>query len=129
MTDPTATPQPDASSSGDNPAPDTAAAEGAQATATAEEAPKKLHQNIEVRDIGPCKKHVKVTIERGDIDGRMNEKFSEMVTETAVPGFRPGKAPRRVIERRFGKDVTEQVKTEVLFASLEQLAEESNIAP
>ena len=89
----------------------------------------KLHQTVEIKDVGPCKKHIKVTIDRSDIDGRLNDKFKELVTDAAVPGFRPGKAPRKLIERRFHTEVGDQVKAEVLLASLEQLADEHEIAP
>ena len=103
------------------------------ADATAQEGDEKekekLLQNVEMRDIGPCKKHIKVTIERESIDRRLNEKYSELVTDAVVPGFRPGKAPRKIIERRFHKDVGDQVKAEVMLASLEQLADEQDIAP
>lgn len=91
--------------------------------------PAKLHQTVDMQDIGPCKKHIKVTIERGDIEKLLNEKYSELVVDSAVPGFRPGKAPRKIIERRFAKDVGDQVKGQVMLQSLEQLAEEHDVAP
>jgi trigger factor len=94
-----------------------------------EKKPVKLKQTVEMRDVGPCKKHIKVTVDREAIDERFKEKFSELVKSSNVSGFRPGKAPRRVIERRFAKEVGGQVKGEVLYASLEQLAEEQDIAP
>ncbi len=94
-----------------------------------EEEPEKVEQSVEVKDVGPCKKHVKVSVDRSTIDGRLNEKFSELVKEAVVPGFRPGKAPRKVIERQFQKDVFQRVKAEVLYASLEQLADTHDIAP
>lgn len=99
-----------------------------EATATAE-APVKLQQQVEIRDVGPCKKHIKVTVERKDIDDRFGEKISELVSDANVSGFRPGKAPRRIVERRFHKEVADQVKSEVLLASLQQLAEDHDIAP
>jgi len=46
-----------------------------------------------------------------------------------VAGFRPGKAPRRIVERRYEKEVKNEVRGEVLMASLEQLAEDHDIAP
>ena len=94
-----------------------------------EKKPAKLTQTVEMQDVGPCKKHIKVTVDRAAIDERFKEKFSELVKSSNVSGFRPGKAPRRVIERRFSKEVGGQVKAEVLYASLEQLAEEQDIAP
>jgi trigger factor len=92
------------------------------------EAPK-LNQSVEIRDVGPCKKHIKVTIDRNDIEHRLNDKIKELVSDATVPGFRPGKAPRKLIERRFHTEVGDQVKAEVLLASLEQLADEHDIAP
>jgi len=106
--------------------PQESAAETATATA---EAPIKLQQNVEIRDVGPCKKHIKVTVERKDIDDRFAEKFKELVGDANVSGFRPGKAPRKIVERRFQKEVGDQVKSEVLLASLQQLAEDHDIAP
>jgi trigger factor len=107
---------------------------GTQATAVAtapEAAPEgaKLHQDVEIKDVGPCRKHIKVTVDRKDIDGRLGEKFKELMTDAPVAGFRPGKAPRRIVERRYAKEVGDQVKAEVLLASLQQLAEDHDIAP
>src|SRR5262245_35753148 len=78
---------------------------GPSEEAPAQEPPKKLKQAVEMRNVGPCKKHVKVTIERSDIDELMDKKFSELRVDANVAGFRPGKAPRKIIERRFHKDV------------------------
>lgn len=128
MTDET---RPDeAATSPETPPADAPAPDGA-ATATAEEEgkPVKLHQTVEIKDVGPCKKHIKVSVDRKDIDDRFGEKFSELVADANVSGFRPGKAPRKIVERRFHKEVGDQVKTEVLLASLEQLAEDHDIAP
>lgn len=95
---------------------------------TAEE---KLEQTVEVTDVGPCKKHIKVSVDRAAIDDRFNEKYTELVRSdtSQVNGFRPGKAPRKVIERRFKVHVEEQVRQEVLMASLEQLATDNKISP
>ena len=38
---------------------------------------------MDIRDVGPCKKHIKVTVARENIDGRLGEKYSELV---AGPG-------------------------------------------
>jgi len=91
----------------------------------------KLPQTVEIRDVGPCRKHVKVTVERDAIDKQFHAKFTELVRseQPTVRGFRPGKVPRKMIEQRYYKQVAEEVKTSVLMASLEQLAEEQTISP
>lgn len=95
------------------------------------DAPEKLRQGVEIRDAGPCKKHIKVTVYREQIDERFDEKYSELTLseQPQVRGFRPGKVPRKIIEQRYHKQVAEEVKTQVLMASLEQLAEDESISP
>ncbi len=89
----------------------------------------KLHQQVLIQEVGPCRKHIKVTVERGDVDKLLDEKYKELVGDSWVPGFRKGKAPREIVIRRYKKDVQDQVKSQLLLASLEQLAEENDIAP
>lgn len=89
----------------------------------------KLVQTVELQDIGPCKKHIKVTIDRASIDKRLDAKYKEIIPESNVAGFRPGKAPRALVVRRYAKEVTDQVKAELLLESLEQLAEDHDVAP
>src|SRR5262245_49912291 len=90
---------------------------------------KKLKQKVDIQDVGPCKKHITVTVERADIDESFQKKFKELVGDSWIPGFRPGKAPRPIVQRKFKKDVHDQVKGEILLQSLEQLAEEFDVAP
>jgi trigger factor len=101
------------------------------ATATAEENTGKLEQTVDIRDAGPCKKHVTITIDRNVIDDRFKEKFKEILQDrsTALPGFRPGKAPKKIVERKYHSVVKEEVRRELLMASLQQLAEDSAISP
>jgi trigger factor len=89
----------------------------------------RLLQTVEMRDVGPCKKHIQVTVDRAAIDARLDEKYRDLVHDSYVSGFRPGKAPREIVRRRFKKQVEDEVKAEVLMASLQQLGEEQKLAP
>lgn len=111
------------------PSEETGTAQEGAAVAATEEAPAKLRQTVEIKDVGPCKKHIKVAVDRRDIDDRMSDHFKKLVMESSVTGFRPGKAPRKLVEKRFHKEVSDQVKSEILLASLEQLGEDHDIAP
>jgi trigger factor len=89
----------------------------------------KLNQQVLILDVGPCRKHIKVTVDRTDVDKLLDAKYKELVGDSAVPGFRPGKAPRQVVVRRYHKEVSDQIKSQILLASLEQLADEHDVAP
>ena len=39
----------------------------------------KLKQTVEITDVGPCKKHVKITVDRDAIDERFKEKVDELL--------------------------------------------------
>ncbi len=90
---------------------------------------RRINQAVQIKDSGPCKKHIQVSIARADLDERLAEKFAEVSVEAPIRGFRPGKAPKQLIERKFYKEVSEQLKTELLLASLEQLAEDHDLNP
>ena len=103
----------------------------ANATEGAEgEAPKrKLDLDVQISDVGPCKKHLKVAVARSEIERQFDESLGAMKREAAVPGFRPGRAPRQLVEKRFRKEVSEQVKSTLLLAALEQLDEDYKLNP
>lgn len=94
-----------------------------------EEAKKRIELSVDVSDTGPCQKHVKVTIPREEVDRFFDKEFSDLVKNANVPGFRPGKTPRKLIEKRFRKDVSSQVKVSLVMQSLEQIGEEQKIEP
>src|SRR5205809_2697614 len=95
----------------------------------ADEKKEKLSQTVDIKDVGPCRKHIKVQVSRDDIEKAFSEKYKELVGDSWVPGFRPGKAPREIVVRKYKKEVGDQVKALVLMGSLEQLAEDYDIAP
>jgi len=106
---------------------ESAAAEAAEAAGDEAEAPQKLSLAVEIETVGPCKRHVKIRVPRADIDRYYDLSVGELVSSAAVPGFRTGHVPRKLVERRFRKEVADQVKQRVLMDSLDQVAEEHEL--
>ncbi len=102
---------------------DAATDDGAKA---AEKDPLKLQ--VEVKSPSTCQRHITVTIPREDIERYYNEAFSEMMETAAVPGFRAGRAPRKLVEARYRKDVTDQIKNKLLLDSMTQVNETQKLA-
>jgi trigger factor len=45
-----------------------------------------------------------VEVDEGEFDKAVDAAFRKIAKEVRIPGFRPGKAPRKVLEARFGPD-------------------------
>ena len=92
-----------------------AVAEAPEQTESSESEPKrKLELDVAITDSGPCKKHLKITIPRSEIDLQYEESLESLRKEAVVPGFRPGRAPRQLVVKRFRKQVSQQVKANLL---------------
>jgi len=88
----------------------------------------KMSLEVKIDSTGDCARHITVTISRGDVDRYFNEAFGEMMPKANVPGFRPGRAPRKLVENRFRKEVSGQVKGSLLMDSMAQVAEEQDFS-
>jgi trigger factor len=49
-----------------------------------------------------------VEVEEVEFDAAIDEAFRRIAREVRIPGFRPGKVPRRILEARLGSDVARQ---------------------
>lgn len=65
---------------------------------------------VTVEDAGTLRKKVTIEVPRERIDAKFDEMFGELGRTAQVPGFRIGRAPKRLIEKRFGKEVSEDVR-------------------
>ncbi len=108
---------------------DTAVAEASDAGASTEEAPFKLTLQVDIQDAGSCRKHVNVTVSRSDLDHYYADVMGELESSAEVKGFRVGHVPRKLLAKRFRKEMTDQVKQKVLLDSLEQLEAEDKLDP
>ncbi len=85
--------------------------------------------NVIVEDVGPCKKHLKITIPKEDIDKKVEENYKRLASSAAVAGFRKGRVPRKLLERRFSDDVLEDVKQSILSEASQKAVEEKGLKP
>ena len=69
----------------------------------------KLKEVIEVQteELGTLRRKLTISVPRDTLDGQANEQYAELRREALVPGFRKGRAPRRLLEKRFGQEVSE----------------------
>ncbi len=83
--------------------------------------------NVTVENLAPCKKLVRVEVEPQKVDDAFNEVTKDFQRQAALPGFRPGKAPRDMVARKYGKDIEEEVKRKLLSDSYKAAIEEQKL--
>ena len=103
---------------------DVAVAEGGE-----EEAAERLNLDVQIASPSACERHVTVTVSREDVDRYLDEAYSELMASASVPGFRIGRAPRKLVENRFKEEIGEKIKGSLLMDSLSQISEEQSFTP
>lgn len=93
----------------------------------ASEQEKPLEVQVATEDIGPARKKLVVTIPADQIAQRIESSFSEIKTDVQVPGFRKGRAPMRLIERRFGSAVRDDVRSHLVAEGYRQAVEQEKL--
>ena len=88
----------------------------------------KLALEVNVEEPSACQRHVTVTICREDIERYFKEAFDEFQPKAEVPGFRAGRAPRKLVESRFRDQVSDQVKGSLLMDSVTQVTDDEYFA-
>ena len=89
----------------------------------------KYQYAVKVEDAGPATKKVSVEIPQERIQQKMAEQFKELRSQAAIPGFRIGHAPQKLLEKRFSHDVKEQVRRSLVSESYEQAMEKNALQP
>lgn len=84
---------------------------------------------VQVQDVGPCKKCLKVQVPAEKVAEKINESIQELVDTLALPGFRKGHVPRKLIEKRYGEQVQAEVKQEMLTETFEAVVKEKSLDP
>jgi trigger factor len=93
-----------------------------------ENAKEPLTLEIKVDSKSACERHVTVTVSEADIQRYFSEQFDELMPSASVPGFRPGRAPRKLVESRFRDQISDQVKGSLLLDSMTQVNEDQNFS-
>jgi len=82
-----------------------------------------------LEDISQVKKKLSVEIDAKEVDKKLNDAYGKIRKTTKIPGFRPGKVPRKILESYFGKQVEADVASELVNESFRDAVDEMNAFP
>ncbi|MFC1737511.1 trigger factor [Planctomycetota bacterium] len=86
-----------------------------------------LKNKVSIEEAGPCRKKVTIEIPEQTITNAADKQYEDLRKEAIVPGFRKGRAPRRLLEKRFGKETAEQIKLQLLAQASDSALKENDL--
>ncbi len=82
-----------------------------------------------VEDITSTKKRLKIEIPADTIEKEYRESLDKMRQRAKIPGFRPGKAPLNLIEKRFGDDIKSDIIDRLVPQYYSKTMKEAELVP
>lgn len=84
---------------------------------------------ISVDSTGPLERQLKVQVPEQRISDEVNTRLKHISRNTRIDGFRPGKVPMRIVEKRFGGRVRQEVVGDLLRDSFREALINENLRP
>lgn len=69
---------------------------------------------VTVENAAPCRKKMRVEVEAERVAGARAEILQEFRKVAAIPGFRPGKAPEPMVEKRYAHEIDEELRKRLI---------------
>ncbi len=82
-----------------------------------------------VEDISTTKKRLTIEIPADDIEKEFRDAFEKLRSKTTLPGFRTGRAPMELIEKKFGRQVEQDILDRVIPRGYVDALKEADLTP
>ena len=73
-----------------------------------------------VDEVSLCRRNIQFTVDSPTVDAAFGLRLAEAKAEVALPGYRKGKVPTGLIEKRFGKQIAQQVRDQLINQTLQE---------
>jgi trigger factor len=83
--------------------------------------------DVTVEDLSPIKKKLGIAVPAAEVQAKIDAAYRGLSQRARIKGFRPGKVPRRVLERYYGSQVEGEVIGELIQHSFVHALEERRL--
>lgn len=70
--------------------------------------------DVQVAETGPCSRSLQITVPPALVNEHLDKMFESARQQIQIKGFRPGKVPRDIIQKRFGSSILVEAKEQLL---------------
>ncbi|MDI6729526.1 MAG: trigger factor [Thermodesulfovibrionales bacterium] len=82
-----------------------------------------------LEDVSSTKKRLKIEVPAEAVESEIKRGLNEAQKRARIPGFRPGKAPMHLIEKKFGKEIEADVLEKIIPEYYLKAIKEADITP
>jgi len=83
--------------------------------------------NIAIEEVSACRRRLRIEVPASDVDAELNKITDEFQKMAQIKGFRAGKAPRSVVEKKYSKDIEEEVKKKIVPRAYREALKSKNL--
>ncbi|MBM4123245.1 MAG: trigger factor [Nitrospira sp.] len=84
---------------------------------------------LEVTELGPIKRALKIEVSEEEVNKQFAQAYAELNKQVHIPGFRPGKAPLALLEKKYAKAVEEDVVRRLVPDYYDRAVRQAGIVP
>jgi trigger factor len=84
---------------------------------------------VEVEEINPVKKKITIEVEPEVVANELDKAIKDVGRKAKIPGFRPGKAPKNVVQQHYGEEVRSEVMNRLISNSYLSALRDHNLSP
>lgn len=84
---------------------------------------------FKIEDAGPARKRLHITVSAEAVKAKIDASIGTLQNQSSLPGFRKGRAPMRLLERRFGEALREEARNELMQEGCQNAFEQLGVRP
>ena len=84
--------------------------------------------NVSIENLAPCKKLVRVELDVTAVDKAFDAITKDIQKQANLPGFRPGKAPRAMVEKKYDAEIKDEAKRKLIGDAYRQAIADQKIS-
>ena len=88
-----------------------------------------LDVEIKITETAPCTKRIAIKVPASEVDARLELALSAYLADAALPGFRKGKAPRALVEKRVGGALLNETRGQLMSEAYSKAIQDNKLTP
>jgi trigger factor len=86
-----------------------------------------MNLKIDITEDGPSARTLAITIPAEVVDERIEASYGNLQNQAQMRGFRKGKAPRHLLQKRFGADVINETRGQLIMGAYQQAVQQKEL--